>query len=182
VLGAALSLGHTAPPLKLGHRGFGEINRAFTLTTFPALLGWVSQGGAAADPLPWLISMPAFCALLGTRTLAGIPDRVADAAVGRKTYAVIFGPGGAVAVGVIALLCASLAGVLLWSDGIIPGWPGLVFFATIPHALALSGAVVVRARTGNLDRPLDGILLGALAFSLWFGLIPFVHFVGLAHG
>ena len=181
-LGATLSLGHTAPPLKLGHRGFGEINAAITHATFPALVGWVSQGGAVSDPLPWLISMPAFCAWLGARTLAGIPDRQADAAVRRRTYAVIFGPRGAAAVALIAIFGASIAGILLWSDRIVSGWFGMAFLATVPHALALAGGVISRMRAGAGGHRMDAILLGALLFTWWFGLIPFAYYVRLVRG
>ena len=181
-LGVALGLGHTAPPLKLGHRGFGEINAAFTLGTFPALAGWVTQGGAVADPTPWLISMPAFCALLGSRTLAGIPDIRADLTLARRTYAVIFGARGAAAVAVFAFLAASLAGVLLWQDRIVSGHFGTAYLVTVPHAAVLSWLVIAGVRGGSDVRRLDGILLHSLLFTLWFGLIPCVYFMRLVRG
>lgn len=181
-LGVALGLGHTAPPLKLSHRGFGEINAAFTHGILPALTGWVTQGGAVADPLPWLVAMPAFCACLAHRTLCGIPDIRADGAVKRRTYAVTFGARGATGVAVFAALAASLAGVLLWQDGIITGAYGAATLVTIPHALALSWVAISRVRAGADEPRMDGTLLNALLFTLWFGLIPFAYFVELVFG
>jgi len=175
----ALGLGHSAPPVRLSHRGMGEINAAFTHTVLPALTGWVVQGGPAADPLPWLVAMPAFCALFAARTLAGIPDVQADAATGRRTYAVAFGARGAAIIAMCGVAAACTGGVLLWQDRIVSGWYARVYLATIPHALLLVWQTAAVVRSGSGDRPLDGLILNALLFTLWFGLIPFAYFVKL---
>ena len=181
-LAATLGLAHTAPPLKLSHRALGEINAAFTLGVLPSVIGWVTQGGALGDSLPWLIAMPMFCALLCARTLAGIPDIQADTAVRRRTYAVVFGTRGAAGIGIFSALAASLAGVLLWQDRIITGWPGVAFLVTVPHALALVATLVPLLRAPEHERPMDGILVNALLYASWFGLIPLLYFARLVRG
>jgi 1,4-dihydroxy-2-naphthoate octaprenyltransferase len=180
--GVVLGLGHTAPPLQLSHRGYGEINLAFTHGAYPVLAGWVVMGARAADPLPWLVGVPAFWALFSARTLAGIPDIAADRAVRRRTYAVIFGPRSAGVLAVCAAAAAGIAGVLLWRDRVVSGWPGMAYLAAAAHALVLAAAVIAFVRSGDHDRRIDGILANAHAFVLWFGLIPFVYFVRLALG
>ncbi len=182
VLGLALGLGYSAPPVRLCQRSLGEISAAFGLGVFPALTGWVTQGGTRTDPLPWLIAMPAFCALLAFRTLAGIPDIRADEAVRRRTYAVVFGPRGAAGIAAAAAIAASLGGILLWQDRIVSGWYGAVYLATVPHALWLAGTALAVVRRPESARPMDGVLLNGLLFALWFGLIPFACFARLVRG
>jgi 1,4-dihydroxy-2-naphthoate polyprenyltransferase len=182
VLGVVLGLGYTAPPLKLSYRGYGEITVAFTHGTYAMLFGWVTQGGDWRNPLPYLLSMPVFCAVLATNTLAGIPDRAADASVGKRSYGVIFGPASAAIIAALAALAASAAGVTLWSDGIVPGRFGLVFWLTVPHALALAVVLARFARSGRFDRRIDAILVNALSFILWFALIPFAYFLWRVRG
>jgi 1,4-dihydroxy-2-naphthoate octaprenyltransferase len=179
-LGLTLGLGYTAPPLKLSYRGLGEVDVAFTHATYALLFGWVAQGGSWRDPLPYLLSLPVFCAVLSANTIAGIPDHAADASVRKRSYSVAFGPRGAAAVAIVAAVAASLAGVLLWTDGIVRGKLGAAFLLTIPHALALGLVLTKFIRSGDYDRRIDPIMVNALNFIVWFGLIPFVYFLWLA--
>jgi 1,4-dihydroxy-2-naphthoate octaprenyltransferase len=180
--GAVLGLGYTAPPLKLSYRGLGEIDVAFTHSTYAILVGWVAQGGSPASQVPYLLGMPVFCAVLAANTLAGIPDHAADASAGKKSYSVIFGPAAAAVIAVVAAAAAATAGLLLWRDGIVSGWPGAAFVFGIPHAIGLAVLLVRFIRSGNHDRRIDSIMATALGFIMWFGLIPFVYFLWFAHG
>jgi 1,4-dihydroxy-2-naphthoate octaprenyltransferase len=182
VLGVVLGLGYTAPPLKLSHRGYGEISVALIHGTYAMLFGWVTQGGDWRNPFPYLLSMPVFCAVLSAHTVAGIPDHAADASVGKRSYSVIFGRGRAAVIAALAAIAASAAGITLWSDGIVPGKFGLLFWLTVPHALALAVGLVRFARSGRLDRRIDALLVNALCFILWFALIPFVYLLWRMRG
>ncbi len=182
VLGAVLGLGYTAPPLKLSYRGYGEIVVSFTHSTYAMLFGWVSQGGDWHDPLPYLVSMPVFCAVFAANTVAGIPDHAADASVNKRSYSVIFGPTRAAFIASFAAVAASVGGITLWMDGLVPGSFGLVFFLTVPHALALAFVLTRFARSGNYDRRIDSIMINALNFIMWFGLIPFAYFLWRLRG
>ncbi len=178
--GAILGLGHSAPPLGLSRRGFGEINIAFTHATFPLLFGWAIQGGSRADPLPVLVSMPAFWALFSARTIAGLPDARAMASARRRSYAVIFGPAPAAGLAAFGAAAASAAGILLWRDQIVSGWLGAAFLLMIPTAGVLIKALVSFMRSPGHDRDIDGALLVAFVLTLCAGLIPFAYFVRLA--
>ncbi len=179
-VGVVLGLGYTAPPLKLGYRGFGEITVSFLHSTYAMLLGWVAQGGRPTHPIPFLVSMPVFWAVLAAKTLTGIPDRAADATVRKKSYAVIFGPGQSAGIAIVAALAASVAGVLLWKDRIVAGWFGAAYLLTVPHALILAGLLVRFIRSGDADRRMDRPIATALTFTLWFGLIPLAYVLWLA--
>lgn len=178
-LGLALALGHTAPPARLSHRGFGEINAAFMHGIYPVLLGWVVMGAAASDPLPWLVGMPAFCAMFAARTVAAIPDIHPDAGANRRTYALVFGARGAAVIASVAVLAAVVGGVLLWGDRIVSGHYGMAYLLTIPHAAVLVWQIALAARRDEADPRMDGVIVSALMFALWFGLIPFAYFVHL---
>jgi 4-hydroxybenzoate polyprenyltransferase len=141
------------------------------------LVGWVGQGGDWRDPLPYLVSMPVFCAVFAANTVAGIPDHAADASVNKRSYSVIFGPTRAAFIASFAAAAASIGGITLWMDGIVAGKFGLAFFLTVPHALALAVVLARFARSDNHDRRIDSIMVNALNFIVWFGLIPFVYFL-----
>jgi 1,4-dihydroxy-2-naphthoate polyprenyltransferase len=179
-LGVVLGLGYTAPPLKLGYRGFGEITVAFLHSTYAMLLGWVAQGGRPAHPIPFLVSMPVFWAVLAAKTLTGIPDRESDAAVRKKSYAVIFGPKQAAGIAIVAALSASVAGLLLWKDRVVAGWFGAAYLLAVPHALILCAVLVRFIRFGGAGRRMDRSIAAALTFTLWFGLIPLATVLWLA--
>lgn len=182
LLGVVLGLGYTAPPLKMSYRGYGEIVVAFTHSTYVMLVGWVVQGGGWRDPLPYLVSLPIFCAVFSANTVAGIPDHAADQSVGKRSYSVIFGPSRAAFVASVAAMAASVGGITLWMDGIVAGKFGLLFFLTVPHALALSVVLARFARSRDYDRRIDPIMINALNFIMWFGLIPFAYFLWRLRG
>ena len=92
---AVLALGYTVPPLRLSHRGLGELDVALTHGPGVVLLGLVAQGGNPLASLPWLLALVIGLAVLPAIILAGIPDRTADAATGKRTLVVRLGNDGA---------------------------------------------------------------------------------------
>jgi 1,4-dihydroxy-2-naphthoate octaprenyltransferase len=176
LLGVALGLGYTAAPLRLSYRGLGEIDVAFTHSAYVILVGYVVQTGVSSNPLPWLVSIPSFLAVLSANTLAGIPDHAADASVNKRSLSVLLGHRAAAVVAIISALAASVTGVWLWRAGVVDGRIGTVFALTVVHAIALAAALLGFLRSGNYDRRIDPIMINALNFIIWFGILPLIYF------
>lgn len=85
---AVLAIGYTAPPLKLCHRGLGELDVALTHSFGVLMLGAAAQGGGMTAAGPLLLAMPLALAVLPAIILSGIPDRDADLAAGKRTLVV----------------------------------------------------------------------------------------------
>ncbi|ELY98638.1 NAD(P)H-dependent oxidoreductase [Natrialba asiatica] len=171
----ALALGYTLPPLEFSYRTLGELDVALTHSTGVLLCGYVVQGGAATDPLPWLLSIPFLLAVLPSITLAGIPDRSADRSADKETIAVRFGIDGAATVAAATALLASLTGVVWAALGIGGGLYGPLVALSVPHALAL--VWLLRTRLGNRTTParIDGLMVASLSFLVWFAIVPLLN-------
>jgi len=176
LLGVVLGIGYTAPPLRLSYRGLGELDVAFTHSAYVILVGYVVQTGVSSNPLPWLVSIPSFFAVLSANTLAGIPDHEADASVRKRSLSVLLGHRAAATIAIVSALAAAGAGMWLWRSGMIGGRVGMVFAAAVVHALALTVALSGFLRSGSYDRRIDPIMINALNFIIWFGIIPLIYF------
>lgn len=167
-----LCLGYTAPPLKLAYRGLGEVDVSLTHSLGVLLCGYVFQGGAWWDGFPWLASVPLFLAVLPAIILAGIPDLEADRRAAKGTLAVRLGPRRAVD---LAMVCVALAALttLLWGErpGLYGSYQGAAV-GVLPHAVLLLWLLGDYRRRCTAGR-IDGLLVAALAYILWFGLVPF---------
>lgn len=172
---AVVAIGYTLPPLALCYRTLGEADVA--ITHGPAVLfsGWLFAGGAPGEIVPWLASVPIALATLPSITLSNVPDRHADAKVGKRTIAARFGRRGAIDFALAATLAAAIA-ALVWPslDG-MPEGQGIVPLGAVPHAAWLSW-LLVRARPGDDDSPRRAMLpmIASLSYVLWFIVPPFV--------
>ncbi len=172
---AVLALGYTAPPLKFCHRGLGELVVGLTHSAGVVVAGWTIQGGSWTAPLPWLLSLPLFLAILPAIILSGLPDHPADRAAGKRSLAVVLGPRGAAALALVLTVAAAVAAVLCSAFGIAsPAFAGIGWFV-VPHAVLLGGMIGRRLRDGRLSGRLDGLMAAALSFILWFGAVPAVN-------
>ena len=174
LLGVA-AVGYTAPPLALCHRGLGELDVAFTHGIGVTMVGHLLQGGAFADPLPWLLSLPLGLAVLPAIILSGLPDHEADRAAGKRTLAVRLGKAGAVR---LAMLCTVLAALAAASLTLTPAARGAMPAAIVPlaaaHATLLVTVLLRRLRAGRLDGRIDAPMTLALGYGVWFGALPLV--------
>jgi 1,4-dihydroxy-2-naphthoate polyprenyltransferase len=171
----ALALGYTVPPLKLAHRGLGELDVAVTHSIGVVLFGYVAQGGQWYDPFPWLLSLLLGLAVLPAIILAGFPDRSADAAAGKRTLVVRLGPHRAAAVALASMALAALASALsLGWPSIAPSTGGLTLVA-VPHALLLGVGVVRHLNHGAPEKRIDGLLATSLLFMVWFVAVPLIN-------
>ena len=176
-VGLVLAVGYTAPPLRLGYRGLGEVLVAFMHGPFMVVCGYAFQSGTILDLWPWLLSVPLFLSMLPAVILTGIPDRLADQFAGKRTLTVILGPARA------AKLASWLASLALFAALFQWGYPhiGRTFIAgvllALPNAILLLSALSSLVRSNHFDRRIDGILVLSLVYVLWFGLIPLASLV-----
>jgi len=171
---AVLAAGYTVPPLKLIYRGLGELDVGLTHSFAAIFVGGLLQSGAWRDPYPWVVGMPLFLATLAAITLSALPDHEADRAVTKRTLAVLLGRRGAAWAAVGFAATAALGGVLWQLCGIFSGLSGVAIFLAIPHALLLIRAILRYLRRGAPCERIDGIMVLALTYLLWFGIIPLV--------
>jgi 1,4-dihydroxy-2-naphthoate octaprenyltransferase len=172
---AALALGYTVPPLALSHRGLGEVDVGLTHATGAILCGFVFQGGALGDPAPWLLSVPLALAVLPSIILAGVPDRDADRAIGKGTLAVRLGVRGAyLLAGSVAVLASAAALILIWATPVGGLLAGIEYLAPL-HAMLLLILLARHAPRADDVARIDGLMVAALSFMLWFVVVPLRH-------
>jgi len=172
---AVLALGYTAPPLRLAWRGLGELDVGLTHSIGVMLCGSVFQGGAWNDPLPWLLSLPLFLAVLPAIILAGLPDLEADRAAGKSTLAVGLGARRATTLVLLAAAAAALAAALLEGSEASAGALRGISVFVLPHAALLCWLVHEHRRQGCPAGRIDRLLVAALSYIIWFGVVPFYH-------
>ncbi|PKO31283.1 MAG: NAD(P)H dehydrogenase [Betaproteobacteria bacterium HGW-Betaproteobacteria-7] len=171
---ALLALAYTVPPLKLSHRGFGELDVALTHSAGAIIAGYVVQGGHWAASTPWLLALPLGLAVLPSILLAGCPDRTADEAVGKRTLVVILGPRAAIRLAMAACLAAPAVAALLalmrLDMAALLGWSAA---GGSVHAIWL-WRCLQRLANDKLPERIDGPIVLALTFILWFCVPPLI--------
>jgi len=121
---------YTAPPLKIGYRGFGELLIMFLFGIFPVFGSYYLQ----TSQLDIFVLLPAL--LVGGLVFLIIlinefPDHQADAAVNKETLVVKMGFPRAILIYKIALsMTYLLAGLMLLID--VTFWAGLLYLLILP--------------------------------------------------
>ncbi len=171
---AVFALGYTVPPLKLSHRGWGELDVVLTHSAGAIVAGYVAQGGGWADSLPWLLALPLGVSILPSILLAGCPDREADQATAKRTLVVILGKRGSARLAMAATLAAPALAALLALGR--PGMAALLGWSA--SAGAVHGLWLWRRlrRFTRVDMPerIDSTIVLALTFTLWFCIPPWI--------
>ncbi len=167
-----LALGYTVPPLKLCWRGLGEIDVGVTHSLGMILCGYAFQGGAWTNTWPWLVAVPLFFAILPAITLSGIPDYSADYAVGKGTIAVRLGPRAAIRIAQAMTAVAAATAVALLPRLIDIGALGATVLFVVPYAIAQVIVLERYLRRRCEPRRIDGLMVMALTYILWFVGIP----------
>jgi 1,4-dihydroxy-2-naphthoate polyprenyltransferase len=146
VAGVILSLFYTAPPLKLVHRGLGEIVVALGFGPIMTLGAYFVQA-REYDLEPLLASIPVGILIALVLYVNEVPDRPADAAAGKRTLpvrlskdVVVNGYAAAVALAFALIVVFALAGWIVR--------PALIALAAAPLALP-----VYRALRDSYDQP-----------------------------
>ncbi|HKY90842.1 MAG TPA: NAD(P)H-dependent oxidoreductase [Nevskiaceae bacterium] len=172
---AVLALGYTLPPLKIGWRTLGELDVALTNGLAPVWLGWIAQGGAVLAAAPVALGLPVALGILPAITLSALPDREADAAVGKRTLAVAAGPAGAIRFAQASALAAAAAACVVWSGWLTASFAAVMLtLGVIAHAIALVVACERLRRQPGPARRLDRLILLALAYIPWFVATPLI--------
>jgi 1,4-dihydroxy-2-naphthoate octaprenyltransferase len=137
VVGFVVSLGYTAPPLKLVYRGLGEVAVALGFGPLMLLGAYVVQTGGTVAWEPLVASIPIALLVALILYVNEIPDRRGDAHAGKRTLPVRLSRTTVIAgyeVGVAAAYVVLVAGVVL---GILPV-TALLMLLTIPLAFRVS--------------------------------------------
>lgn len=172
VIGFVVSLGYTAPPLKLVYRGLGEIAVAIGFGPLMLLGGYVVQTRGALSWEPFVASLPVALLVALILYVNEIPDRRGDARAGKRTLpvrfsktAVIGGYRGAAIAAYVILVAGVVAGLL--------PIPALLALLTIPLALQVS-----RGLEPNYDNPygLMAIMGVNVKVHLYAGLLLFAGY------
>jgi 1,4-dihydroxy-2-naphthoate octaprenyltransferase len=176
--GVILGPGYTMPPIKLCYRSLGELTVGVMFSPFLIISGYTFQSGRWHDPLPWLLSIPLFFAILAPITLSAVPDSHADRKVDKKTLAVRLGPANAVRLSAGFVVLAALSwGVLVFFETIpLKQWALAAVFVVFCHAAILLPVLMKLARSNDFNRRIDSVMLWSLAYIAWFGLIPLLVF------
>lgn len=172
LVGILLGAGYTVPPLKFCYRGFGELVVGLTHSPYVLMTGFFLQTGNVNSPVPWLLSVPLFFAILAAILLAALPDYGADIAASKRTFAVIFGPRKATLAAMFCVLMATLSAGALLLFKILPTSGVVLMMVCIPHALILLKVMVKVVRQHLFDCRIDRVMQMALSYIIWFGFIP----------
>jgi 1,4-dihydroxy-2-naphthoate octaprenyltransferase len=132
VAGILISYFYTAPPLRLVHRGLGELCVALGFGPIMVLGAYFVQTRQYALR-PLILSIPVGILVMLILYANEVPDRFADAKAGKRTLVVRMQPDAVIRGYVVAVAVAYMvviAGVLF---GVLP-WPTLISLLTIPLA------------------------------------------------
>jgi 1,4-dihydroxy-2-naphthoate octaprenyltransferase len=171
-VGVLISLAYSAPPLKLVHRGVGEVVTAIGFGPVSTLGTYYVCAQRWSAEAVW-ISLPVALLIASVLYVNEIPDRDGDAAVGKRTlpvrwskHAVVRGYALAVALAYALIVVAVVA-------GITPAWT-LLGLATVPMARR-----VHRGLARHYDRPYDLMpsMQANIALHLITGLLLLAGYV-----
>ena len=173
VVGIIVSLGYTAPPLKLVYRGLGEIAVAIGFGPMMLLGAYVVQTGGALSWEPFVASIPVALLVALILYVNEIPDRRGDALAGKRTLPVRFSRQVVISGYNVAATAAYVALVVGVVAGILPV-PTLLMLLTIPLARRVSDGLAP-----NYDNPygLMAIMGTNVQLHLMAGLLLLAGYV-----
>ena len=167
IVGLALGILYSMPPVQLSARGIGEIAVGLGLGVLPVCgAAWLQAGSVTGGAL--LLSLPAAAWVTNILVINEVPDAGSDARAGKRTLVVRLGADRTrvLYLGLHALAALAVAWMVV--VGALPG-PSLV----LPVAIAL-GAAPLAARgiggAGNREQLRSGIKLTLAAHAagiLW---------------
>jgi 4-hydroxybenzoate polyprenyltransferase len=107
--------------------------------------------------------------------MAGIPDHDADKESGKRTLAVRLGRKGAARMAIVFSILAAMAVIGLSLTGSMHAAFRYLVIPVIPHAAYLCYRLIRYLRDPDPPHRIDGLMVLALTYILWFGLIPLVN-------
>ncbi len=176
IFGVAVAYSYVGPPLRLAHRGLGEI--AVGLEFGPVtVLGTYFVLARAFDPAAIVLSITLGLLVAGILWINEVPDIPADSAVGKRTLVVRLGVprattvfGGIIGAAYLVLVLGVVfAGLTPWALLALLGIPlawkpvqGLQRAGADPHALIPSNAGMIMATLATGVLLLIGLAIPAL--------------------
>jgi 1,4-dihydroxy-2-naphthoate octaprenyltransferase len=146
VAGALISVFYTAPPIKLVHRGLGELAVGLGFGPIMALGAYFVQA-REYDWEPLLASIPVGILIALILYVNEVPDRRADAAAGKRTLPVRLSKQAVVAL-YVGAVCVTFGLIAIFAlTGVLPR-PTLIALAA-----ALLALPVIRALREHYDDP-----------------------------
>jgi 1,4-dihydroxy-2-naphthoate octaprenyltransferase len=139
VAGVIISVIYTAPPIRLVHRGVGEIAVALGFGPIMLLGSYYVQAQRFSLEALWL-SLPVAILIALVLYVNEIPDREGDAAAGKRTLPVRWSKEAVIR----AYAWATGAAYALIGAGValrILPWPALIALATIPLAVRVTRGI-----------------------------------------
>jgi 1,4-dihydroxy-2-naphthoate octaprenyltransferase len=128
--GIFLSFFYTAPPLRLVHRGLGEVTTALGFGPIMVLGAYVVQTGEFAWE-PFVASIPVAILIALVLYVNEIPDRPGDAAVGKRTLPVRLGREAVTRIFLVSALAAFAVVLMAVAGGTLPV-PTLIALIALP--------------------------------------------------
>jgi 1,4-dihydroxy-2-naphthoate polyprenyltransferase len=130
VIGVAISVFYTAPPLRLVHRGLGELAVAVGFGPLMVVGAFVVQAQRVSVEA-FVASVPVAILIALVLYVNEIPDRGSDAAAGKRTLPVRWSRERVTAGFLVAALAAFAVVTVAAVVGVIP-WPALIALVTLP--------------------------------------------------
>ena len=171
--GVAISLAYTAPPLRLVHRGIGEMAVALGFGPIMVLGSYFVQAQRLTFEAVY-VSIPVAILIALVLYVNEIPDRAGDSAAGKRTLPVRLSKDAVIAgyIGSVAVTYGSIAVGAV--TGLIPR-PAIIALATIPMAIR-----VARALRRDYDDPYALMFSGMgpnVQLHLFTGLLLLVGYL-----
>lgn len=163
VIGGLAGFGYTAPPLKLGYRGWGELVVAITFGVLPVAGTYYVQTSTLP---PGILAASLPIALLVTAILFvnQFPDYEADRVVGKRNWVVRLGPMGARPLYAALMLLWPLALAVDIGLRLLPFPTAWAFLGIVP------GLIAIRIVWQHADEPSRVVRAGALTIILHLGV------------
>ncbi|KQC09180.1 MAG: hypothetical protein APR62_03005 [Smithella sp. SDB] len=130
LLGMGSSYFYTAPPIRYGYRGLGEISQLINFSFTIGMGAYVVQTVSFSWEAFWVL-LPLGFMMFAMIIINEIPDRINDAAAGKKTLVVRFGTKNAVWFYSVSMIMAFTVIMLAPFFGMASPWIYLSFF-TLP--------------------------------------------------
>jgi 1,4-dihydroxy-2-naphthoate octaprenyltransferase len=140
LIGLALAIAYSMPPLRLSDRGLGEIAVAIGFGVLPVVgSAWLQTGSFDAGAV--LLSLPPSCWIANVLLINEIPDAAADRAAGRRNWVVRYGIDRAAWIYLALNVTAAVVAGGMVLCGMVNCWaalgPLLMLFLAIPAARSL---------------------------------------------
>ncbi|MEW6445923.1 MAG: prenyltransferase [Pseudomonadota bacterium] len=146
--GLLIGWAYSAPPLALNSRGLGELSVALGFGLLMPLGADMVQRHAF-DPLPMLAGLPYALLVANLLYINQFPDRLADAAAGKRHWVVRLGPDKARWGYILMALAAYAILILEWAWGALPDW---ALLGLLPIPLSIFASLALLRHAASPDR------------------------------